>query len=106
MKRSWTWAILLIALMLIVACRPAADSGELEDLDACPPGEEVCTTDETANEEPAPAPTTPAATDAPQPTAKPVDLGADPLAIRDGDWVSGSQAEDPLFTLVEYGDFL
>ncbi len=112
MRRYWIWATLILALALVVGCRPIAAGEEpaaTEDVDlgVCKPGEETgdCD-DDTSDEEPTAEP-------APEPTEQPAEpVGQDPttetledlLALRDTDWVLG--ADEPVITLIEYGDYL
>ncbi len=119
MRRNWIWAILMVALLLVTACRPAVENLGSEEseqiaaelLGACKPEEEC--DDETAVEE-EPVEETAEPTAVPEAESRPEEaenaptdaapsLGDDPLAITDGDWVKGP--DDALFTLVEYGDF-
>ena len=128
MRRIWIWAILLVALLLVAACRPAEEPEQTsaEVAGVCKPEEEECA-DEPAEVEPAEveapaeeveeptatpveevepeeeaedAPTEAAESAATEPPAVPED---DPFAIQDTDWVKGS--DDAFFTLIEYGDF-
>lgn len=124
MKRAWIWAVLLIALVMISACRPTADSLEdgaaaaAEDLGACQPEDDACevepaaaetveesteptrettveeTTGETTPEESAPTDTE---------VSEGALAGDDPFAIQKTDWVLGP--EDAFITMIEYGDF-
>jgi hypothetical protein len=126
MRRVWIWAILLIALLLVAACRPVA---ELEETDSssteptpaqpagvCKPEEEECedeTADETVDEttgdetaveetdEPASSPTEETASEsaAEGETADP----DDPFAVQKTDWVMG--ADEATVTIIEYGDY-
>jgi hypothetical protein len=130
MRKYWTWAVLLAALLLVVACRPPAETdqegrpeataAEEVDLGVCPVGEPDCadenTVDQAATEisptetaasptlMPTPAPTATAkAFDSPvEPPDDPLDVH--PLDVRDTDWTMGSG--EPLITLLEYGDYL
>lgn len=125
MKKLWIWTILLAALLLVAACRPVAEleetataeptATEEEELGICEPADDDCG-DETAVEEPTAVPTVkPTAAPAIKPTEDTAETDAtdpasaelveDPLAIRDTDWVMGG-GEDPIITLLEYGDFL
>ena len=108
MRKPWAWAIFLIALLLVTACRPAAgdlESGGSEVLGACKP-EEDCDDESTAEMvDPTAAP---AVESEPQeaesaPVEEPPALGDDPLAVTDADWVEGP--DDAFITLIEYGDF-
>ena len=124
MKKGWIWAVLLVALLAISACRPAADDGSgnaseaAEDLGICQPEDEACVDEsaltataeaETATaEEPAPAETvdeTPAEEPAGANTEVPeiAPPPANPFAVRETDWVMG--AEDAFITIIEYADF-
>lgn len=117
MKRYGIWAMFLVALLLVVGCRPTEDGGADDpttadlEIDACKPNESDCG-DETAEAEATEAVVTeapanvPAATEVPQATEVPpveIDLGEDPFAVRETDWVKGP--EDAILTLVEYADF-
>jgi len=106
MKR---WLLLLIALLVITACRPEAGLGDAptgvpaatEDPGICPPGEEGCDEVAEATAVPTARPTATAQPAAQTPApAGPVE---DPLAPRDTDWVKG--ADDPVITLIEYSDY-
>jgi len=124
MKKGWIWAVLLIALLGVTACRPAADdaahsaSEAAEDLGACLPEEEACVDEsalsQTPEEETAPAEEPereetaeetpaeePAATDTEVSESAPV--GDDPFAVQETDWVMGP--DDAFITLIEYGDY-
>lgn len=124
MKRSWQWAVLLIALLVVVACRPVTDfgeqataePGETEELEPglCPPDQEDCG-DEEVEQETEAAQETVEPTAVPEPTEVPAD---DPtvepevtvdvealLAVKETDWVKGA-GEEPVITLLEYADFL
>lgn len=118
MRRRWIWAILVIAILLVTACRPATEEISTEGseettaevLGVCKP-EEDCddeTTEEEPEEEPAEATATPEPESRPEevenePVEEVVELGDDPLAITDADWVKGP--DDAFITLIEYGDF-
>jgi hypothetical protein len=103
MKR---WLLLLIALLVITACRPEAGLGDAptgvpaatEDLGICPPGDEGCDEVAEATAVPTARPTATA-----QPAAQAPAPIEDPFALRDTDWVKG--ADDPIITLIEYADF-
>jgi hypothetical protein len=120
MKKGWIWAVLLVALLAISACRPAADdaghnaSEAAEDLGICQPEDEACVDEsalsatpeaETATaEEPAPEETvdeTPADANTEVPEIAPPP--ANPFAVRETDWVMG--AEDAFITIIEYADY-
>ena len=119
MRKRWIWAVLLIALLLVAACRPPVEdvdpgSSEVtstEELGACKP-EEPCD-DETAEPE-APVEETPepaAPTEEPEREEEventPTEAAAVPvedlLAVTDDDWVKGP--DDAFITIIEYGDF-
>jgi hypothetical protein len=110
MKRHLAWILLLVALVVITACRPDAGEGDVttedpaatEDLGLCPPGGDDCEDEEA---DPAAEAT---AVPTPEPAAEEGAMGSaepdnDPLALRDTDWVMGS--EDPVITLIEYSDY-
>jgi hypothetical protein len=112
MKRHLSWILLLVALVVITACRPAAEVDEVtteapaatDELGACQPGGDDCEDEETeaatdATAVPTAQPTTEKEAAEPA-SAEPV---GDPFAIRDTDWVMG--AEDPVVTLIEYSDY-
>ena len=109
MNKRWIWAVLILALFVVSACRPTAEVDEYNpdaestvDEGICEPNDESC--EDTTAAEATPEPTV-APTRAPQATAAPaIDLPADPLAERPGDWVMG--AEEPIVTLLEYSDYL
>ena len=108
MRKSWIWAILLVALLLVGACRPAADEPESssdEGLGVCKPEEdcedepgEEAPTEEAAEPTVAPVEETDSA-----PSEAPVALPDDPFAVQDGEWTMGS--DDAFITIIEYGDF-
>jgi cyclophilin family peptidyl-prolyl cis-trans isomerase/protein-disulfide isomerase len=115
MKRNLSLVLLLVAMAVLAACRPAADPGNTsppapaatEELGICPPGGDDCEEEEEtgaaaeATAPPTAVPTEDKQTADPTPvSAEPVD---DPLAVRDTDWVKG--AEDPVITLIEYTDY-
>lgn len=112
MRKSWIWAILMIALLLVSACRPAAedldsDSSEetaAEVVGACKP-EEECDDEPVEGTEPVEETADPTATPVEESAVvePPPALGDDPLAITDADWVKGP--DDAFITIVEYGDF-
>lgn len=120
MKRFWIWASLLLALLLVVGCRSvddgqAVDPTEEASLGVCQPGEDTSDCDDEGNDEqpvadattePTREPTAEPATpvEDPQQNANPTDETNDPMAPRDTDWVLG--AENPVITLIEYGDYL
>ena len=125
MRRYWTWAVLLAALLLVVACRPPAETGQeglpegtaAEEVDSgvCPVSEPDCadenTVDQAATEiSPTKTAASPTLIPTPAPTAtakafdSPVEPPDDPLDVRDTDWTMGSG--EPLITLLEYGDYL
>jgi hypothetical protein len=120
MKRYLSLALLLVALVVITACRPQAGRGDTataepaatEELGICPPGGADCedegagaTTTAEATAVPTVEPTNQPAADkqTPDPSPTPAEPVADPLAIHDTDWVKG--AKDPVVTLIEYGDY-
>ena len=113
MRKSWMWAILMIALLLVTACRPAAEDLDSESSDAeptvvagvCKPEEEDCEDGSGEGDEPVDETADPTATPVEESAAvePPPALGDDPLPITDGDWVKGP--DDAFITLIEYGDF-
>lgn len=119
MRRRWIWAILVIALLMVTACRPTteeissegSEEGASEVLGVCQP-EEDCDDETTEGEEPTEEPAEATATPEVEPRTEevenvpveePVDLGDDPLAVTDADWVKGP--DDAFITIIEYGDF-
>ncbi len=109
MRKSWIWAILLVALLLVGACRPAVEepeSGSSDALGVCKP-EEDC--EDELGEGKAPAEEVAEPTVAPveetdsAPSEAPVVPADDPLAAQDGDWTMGP--DDAFMTIIEYGDF-
>jgi cyclophilin family peptidyl-prolyl cis-trans isomerase/protein-disulfide isomerase len=114
MKRNLSLVLLLVALAVLAACRPAADLGNTatpepaatEDLGICPPGGDDCEDEGTATAAEVTAPPTAEPTEDKQtadPTPVPAEPAQDPLAVRDTDWVKG--AEDPVIILIEYTDY-
>lgn len=125
MKRHWTWVILLITLLLVVACRtpaeieetvPESAATEQVDLGLCPPDEECDdeTVDAETEEQTSAEVETPASPTS-EPTAQPTTPGEaenepddipvdDPLVVKDTDWVIGPA--DATLTLIEYADYL
>ncbi len=114
MRKSWIWVILLVALLLVGACRPeveepessSSDASSTEDLGVCQPeedcedepGEDEAPTEEAAEPTVAPVEETDSA-----PSEAPVVPADDPLAVQDGDWTMGP--DDAFMTIIEYGDF-
>lgn len=100
MRKVWIWAALVLALLMFTACRPEAGTGAVatEDLGICKPEDEDCG-DEGA--EVAEATATPV--EETQVVEVPIDLGDDPLAVRETDWVKGP--DDAFITILEYADF-
>ena len=102
MKR---WLLLLIALLVITACRPEAALGDTagdepaatEELGLCPPGEEECDDEAEATAVP-----TAAAQPAEQ-NPTPVQPVEDPFVLRNTDWIKGP--DDAVITLIEYSDY-
>jgi hypothetical protein len=114
MKRNLSLILLLVGLVVITACRPAADPGDTataepaatEDLGLCPPGGEDCEEESSgATAEATAIPTAIPTADEQTAETSPTPAGPteDPLASRDTDWVKG--AKDPVITLIEYGDY-
>lgn len=110
MRKITVWVALLATLLLFSACRSEAlNTPEAETpVDVCVPNEEDCTDEQNEVE----TPEVPEATAEPTPTeqAEPtpdveIEAEADnPFEITSTDWVMGS--DDPLITIIEYGDFL
>jgi hypothetical protein len=118
MKRNLSLVLLLVALAVITACRPAAGLGDTataepaatEELGVCPPGGEDCEDEGTGADAEATAVPVADATAKPaedkqaaDPSPAPAEPVEDPLALRDTDWVKG--AKDPVITLIEYSDY-
>jgi hypothetical protein len=126
MKKGWIWAILLVAMLVISACRPAEDdvdrdaseTAAAEDLGACQPEDEACVDESvlsaTPEEETAPAgEPEPEETVEETPAEEPVATDAEvlestplvdnPFLVRETDWVMGP--DDAFITMIEYGDF-
>jgi len=114
MKRNLSLVLLLVALVVITACRPAAGLGDTataepaatEELGVCPPGGEDCEDEGAgATAEATAAPTAEPTADkqAADPSPTPAEPPEYPLALRDTDWVTG--AKDPVITLIEYSDY-
>lgn len=103
MRKIWIWAVLVLALLMIAACRPEAGANDstpssTEDLGICKPEDEDCDDEGTETVEATRAPI-----EETQAVEEPIDLGDDPLAVRDTDWAKGP--DDAFFTIMEYADF-
>ena len=85
MNRRWTWAVLLIAMLFVSACRPVGEVEEPatlditagEDMGICPPDDEDCGGETAGEQEVAEEPTA-EETVAEEPTAEPTALPTDP----------------------------
>ena len=100
MRKVWIWAVLVLALLMVSACRPDAGdtASATEDLGICQPEDEDCGDEVTKTADATEAPTRES-----QVEQEPIDLGENPLAVRDTDWVKGP--DDAFITILEYADF-
>ncbi len=127
MKRGWIWAVLLVALLVISACRSVEDeaghngseAAATEDLGLCQPEDETCVDESALSETPEEEETAPTKEPEPEetveeaPTEEPADANTEvsesapvvenPFLVRETDWVMGP--DDAFITLIEYGDY-